>query len=292
MRAVWLWPLALCACTAAPTSDPAETTTADIEIGTVEAADPEAAPARKGLFAMLRAAPPDAAAPPLSEAAGTAATGAVDADVLEAGDEDPVPAPKHGLFGLFAAPQDSAAPIEADAGAPVRTAAVASGGLFGGARATADKVAPGTVLPFGEVARVCAARKSDLGKEVDERGKWRLYDTIPNSAAPRVMYLTGFDDKCARMFTASLVLFGLPTAHETVRYATRGAYSETDEAYEKIKDRVCGVKRGARCPADRISRLEDLVTFVTAYPGFGTSDGPWLDMLLYKGDLAASSLDH
>lgn len=166
-----------------------------------------------------------------------------------------------------------------------------SGGGASSGRGKADEAPPGTALPFGQVARVCSARKSDLGVEVDRQGNWRLFDTIPNSSAPRVMYVTGFDDGCAQMFTAALVLFGTATAHETVRYSMRGTYSQTDEAYETIKGRICGVRRGSACPADRIDRLESQVAFVTAYPSFGATGGPWLDLLLHDGDLAASGLN-
>lgn len=151
-------------------------------------------------------------------------------------------------------------------------------------------MAPGTLLPFGEVETVCSVSRSEMGQAVDDRGGWLLFDTDPDTVSQRVMYISGFRDHCARMFSASLVLFGSAAAHETVRYSSDTAYSETDEAYEAIKARVCGVKRGSPCPADRIERLESKTSFVTAYPGFGAGSGPWLEMLLHDGKLEAVSM--
>ena len=73
-----------------------------------------------------------------------------------------------------------------------------------------SEVSFGTVLPFGEVARVCDLELSELGQLVEEpsaRG-YRLFDSQPGSAGARSFYITGFADDCARQLTAANVLFG------------------------------------------------------------------------------------
>jgi hypothetical protein len=166
------------------------------------------------------------------------------------------------------------------------------GALFSGGAGSGGsrEAALGTPLPFGEVASACTVAKREMGKRIDKLGRWQLYDTNPNTTAPRPMYLTGFKDGCARQFTAALALFGSAAAHETVRYTLSSPYSETDEAYEQVKARICGVRRGSPCPADRIERMEREVSFVTAYPGFGAAAGPWLEMMLYDGSLSATAV--
>ncbi|MEO9574033.1 MAG: hypothetical protein ABJ263_16255 [Tateyamaria sp.] len=157
------------------------------------------------------------------------------------------------------------------------------------------EVALGTVLPFGEVARVCNVAKRDLGKQVERseprRSGYALYDSAPNSSKPRSFYVTGFSDSCVRQLTASLVVFGTPTFHEQLRYglpADEYPYSTTDRAYEQVKSRLCNVGRNTPCGA-RISKLEGSTAFVSVYEHFG-ENARWADMLLHDGALLATAM--
>lgn len=159
----------------------------------------------------------------------------------------------------------------------------------------AQDVPLGTVLPFGQIARVCDAKGRDLGKLVEQaarRGaRYKLYDTVPNSAAPRTFYVKGFKDNCPRQFTAALALFGTPELHEQLRYglpAKEYPYSTTDKAYETIKSKVCGVSRSKPC-GRRITRLEQTTVFVSAYENF-SGNARWADMLIHQGVVLAASL--
>mmetsp|Transcript_23459 Transcript_23459/g.41228 ORF Transcript_23459/g.41228 Transcript_23459/m.41228 type:complete len:367 (-) Transcript_23459:45-1145(-) len=153
----------------------------------------------------------------------------------------------------------------------------------------------GTMLPFGEVARVCDARGQKLGKLVEQAARkganYKLYDTAPDSAAPRIFYVTGFSDHCPRQFTAALALFGAPQMHEQLRYglpAEEYPYSTTDKAYEKVKSQVCRVGRAKPC-GTRISRLDQTTVFVSAYENF-TENARWADILLHEGAVLAAAL--
>ncbi|SER80781.1 hypothetical protein SAMN04490244_10356 [Tranquillimonas rosea] len=172
-------------------------------------------------------------------------------------------------------------------------------GVFGpvgtGGDVTAADVPADADLPFGQVARACGVRGRNLGTEVsrapeDGRAQYRLYDTAPGQTGPRTQYITGFDDNCPRRITAALVTFGSADVHETTRYETANTspYSPTDDAYEDIKARVCGVRAGAACPADRSDRIAREAVFVSAYPRFGASNRR-LELLLHGGDLVAEA---
>jgi hypothetical protein len=156
-------------------------------------------------------------------------------------------------------------------------------------------VAVGTILPFGQVARVCDARSAQLGKLVDQGARkgrgYRLFDTVPDSAAPRTFYVTGFADNCPRQFTAALALFGSPEFHEQLRYglpADAHPYSTTDKAYEQVKTKVCNVGRNKPC-GSRISRLERTTVFVSAYENFG-QNARWTDILIHDGQILAAAV--
>ncbi|WP_299043874.1 hypothetical protein [uncultured Tateyamaria sp.] len=174
-------------------------------------------------------------------------------------------------------------------------------GLFGAPRAEtrngpdAVDVAPGMSVPFGQIARNCTAKPAGLGKVVDKAARkgrgYVLYDTAPESTQPRTFYVTGFADNCPRQFTAALALFGDPAFHEQLRYglpAEEYPYSTTDEAYEKLKRKVCNVGRNTPC-GDRIDRLSRNTTFISAYEKF-TDNGRWADMLLHDGSVLAAAL--
>lgn len=172
-------------------------------------------------------------------------------------------------------------------------------GLFGN-RATPKgsdeaEVALGTVLPFGEVAKVCAAKSEPLGQRVERsetRGRtYSIYDTAPDSAAPRIFYVTGFADKCPRQFTAAMAMFGAPAMHEQLRYgkpSTQYPYSETDRAYEKLKKRVCGVGPQKPC-GSKIEALERDTVFISTYENFSGS-GRWADVLIHDSTVLATAI--
>ncbi|MEX0365489.1 MAG: hypothetical protein AB3N22_05435 [Ruegeria sp.] len=174
-------------------------------------------------------------------------------------------------------------------------------GLFGAPRQQerigpdARDVAKGTVLPFGEIARVCDVRGKEMGKVVDKAARkgrgYLLFDTAPDTTTPRTFYVTGFADNCPRQFTASLALFGDPAFHEQLRYglpAEEYPYSTTDKAYEKLKRKVCNVGRNTPC-GGRIDRLTKTTTFISAYENF-TDNARWADMLLHDGAVLATAL--
>lgn len=159
----------------------------------------------------------------------------------------------------------------------------------------AQDVPFGTVLPFGQIARVCDAKGRKLGKLVEQAARrgagYKLYDTAPNSVSPRTFYVKGFKDNCPRQFTASLALFGTPELHEQLRYglpAKAYPYSATDKAYETVKTQECNVSKSKPC-GRRISRLERTTVFVSAYENF-SGNARWADMLIHKGVVLAASL--
>ncbi|MGK7652006.1 hypothetical protein ACSQ76_06200 [Roseovarius sp. B08] len=170
-------------------------------------------------------------------------------------------------------------------------------GLLGGggntpAEGATSEVAPGTVLPYGRVARVCGMSDRQMGRRVEtypeRRGTYALYDSSPGSTALRTFYLTGFDDGCARQFSAAVAVLAGAESHEQLRYglpAEVHPYSTTDKAYEDLKSRVCRVGRGKPC-GNRIGRLENDTVFVSIYERFG-SNAQWNTVLVHDGDVLA-----
>lgn len=157
--------------------------------------------------------------------------------------------------------------------------------------ATADAPATegtafGQSVAYGKMARVCDAPRAP-GTKVAQVGGFTLYDSNPASTALRAQYVTGFDDGCARQFSAALVLTGDVESHEMIRYLPGhpASFNATDRAYETIKARVCGVGQGTPC-GRRIDMLARSTTFLTAYRSFGSSPD-WVEILLHDGDLAA-----
>ena len=170
--------------------------------------------------------------------------------------------------------------------------------LFGGlaanpkAAAPVSEIEPGTLLPYGKVARICGLPKRALGKEVakhpEKRPKHRIYDSEPGNIAPHSFFITGFGDGCARQFTASLAMFGSVSMHEQLRYGLPSEvqpYSDTDKAYEKLKSKVCGVPRKKPC-GGKVSKLDGNTVFVSIYERFG-SNQRWTNLLLHDGDVLA-----
>lgn len=184
--------------------------------------------------------------------------------------------PRRGLAGLFRRSPDSPLP---------------SGSGTDGA-----DVPAGSVMPFGAIGRVCGLRTRELGTQVDAAAGYRIYDTIPNSTAPRPFYVTGFDDNCARTFTGAVVVTGDVQTHEFVRYQgsnERIAYTPTDNAYEALKASVCRVGRGQPCGA-RTDRLNRNTQFITVYNFFGGTFSAvptkWAQILIHDGQLLAVSI--
>lgn len=210
--------------------------------------------------------------PTTEERAPTAAAIAADADAGAAR-----PGLFSRLFGAGAARPVSSAPPE-----QVTPAAMSRPRPSG---PDSNQVAPGTRLPFGEVATVCGLKREALGRKIETVGGISLHDSNPRATTPRAHYLTGFRDGCARQFTAALVMFGSPRSHETLRYNTRARYDDVDNAYEAIKSSVCRVGKGKPCGA-RMSRLERQVVMLTGYNRFGDSAG-WVDILLHNKRLVA-----
>lgn len=182
----------------------------------------------------------------------------------------PDPEPRRGFLGLFGGRRDDSTLATSEA------------------PGTQDSVPVGTALPFGEIARVCEFRRGDLGREVIAAEGYRVHDTIPAATDPRIFYVTGFKDRCARTFTATVVLESDAATHEFVRYESGidAPYSAPDEAYEDIKSRICRVRRGQPC-GDRIGRLSDGLQFLTLYDSFGGSPDAWVEILLHDGEVAA-----
>jgi len=185
----------------------------------------------------------------------------------------PAEPPRRGLAGLFRRAPDAPR---------------------GGSEGT--DVPAGTALPFGEIARVCNVPRRDLGREIDNVAGFRIYDTIPNTTAPRPFYITGFDDNCARTFTGAVVIPGDVQSHEYVRYQSsneRIRYTSVDNAYEALKASFCRVGRGQPCGA-RTDRLNQNTQFITVYSFFGGTFSAvpteWVQILVHDGRMLAVDL--
>ncbi|MEL6617642.1 MAG: hypothetical protein AAFP16_02105 [Pseudomonadota bacterium] len=260
--------------------DPGET----VQTASIESGDAAPAPGRTGVFGWLRQATEAQVqtAAPLDGAAQSDTTTRAAADM-------PVADPEQ--VATRAEPEAGQTPVRRSLFGP----RAARTGTWTRNGPDARDVPVGTVLPFGQIARVCDAKPRDMGKIVERaarKGKgYELYDSVPDSAQPRTFYITGFADNCPRQFTAALALFGTPEAHEQLRYglpARNYPYSTTDEAYETIKSRVCNVSRKKPC-GPRISRFDKTTIFVSAYEHFG-ENARWADMLLHEGEVLAAAL--
>ncbi|MBB3995493.1 hypothetical protein GGR95_003149 [Sulfitobacter undariae] len=176
-------------------------------------------------------------------------------------------------------------------------------GLFGGGRAAkkdAPRVGPdaldvpfGTLLPFGEIARVCEARGKPMGQKVDGNGKrgFSLYDSNAGGLGKRTYYLTGFSDNCPRQFTAANALLGKPSFYEQIRFGPAGEnlpVATTDVAYEKVKKSICGTGKGKPC-GSKIEQLDSNTVFLTAYENIAVN-GTWKEFLVHNGTVLAAAV--
>lgn len=276
-----------------------------------------ALPARRGLFWFMRAKEAAQPAQPVAQIVADAPAASATpieqavavepekvAEVTQTAPEATVQ-PRRGLFGLLAVAR---AKDKSDDEIKVRTAALTPTiepkplprkTLRSNTRNRKHKgpdaqiVAFGTRLPSGVVARVCDLPGGRLGKEIEKfpaRGRgYKLIDSKPGSSATRPFYVTGFDDNCARTFTAALALFGSPTMHEQLRYGLPSKvqpYSLTDKAYEGIKRSVCGAAKNKPCGAS-ISKLEKNTVFISMYDRIG-SNASWSNILVHEGWVLAA----
>lgn len=219
-------------------------------------------------------------------------------------------APRGGLLGFLSRAAREAQTPEGEDGTdvaaiPPQTQSDAPApGLFGGGRSSNGPkpgdpdyqiVEMGTVLPYGTLARVCNVPTRQLGTRVERyperRGTYAIYDSQPGNTAPHTFYVTGFDDGCARQFTAALAMFGSPETHEQLRYGLPSQvqpYSSTDAAYETLKSRVCRVGKGKPC-GSAMSRLARDTVFVSVYERFG-SNPVWKTILLHDGEVVETDI--
>jgi hypothetical protein len=279
---------------------------------------PVIAPKKRGLFGFLRAKdegqtlnavasqPTSATAPAKVETIEAALAvepeqRAVLTDAAPVGEEKP----RRGLFGLLAGARAKVSTITSDTNVrtasigPVNSANTQSKQSIFRSNKRAHKGPDVQIVPFGTslapgvVARVCDLPTGRLGKEIEKfpaRGRgYKMFDSKPTSGGKRPFYVTGFDDRCARTFTAALAMFGSPTMHEQLRYGLPSKvqpYSTTDKAYEGIKRSVCGVGKKKACGA-KINTLEKNTVFISIYDRIG-SNAQWSNVLLHKGWVLAT----
>jgi len=286
----------------APQSVPRE----DIELALFDAGvspDGEVAPApvRDPVPIDDAAAVPDVGTPPAQEPRGMLAWLRRSASTPDTSD---MPEPTQ----VARVPEDGTGPQGAQPDEPVPQTEAASEmaqpaprqGLFarlrGGARPASETpmtdAAPDGAIAFGTVERACHVKRAGLGKRVDQAPSgFALYDSAPGSETARPFFITGFSDGCPRQLTAALAMFGTPQLHEQLRYglpADDFPYSDTDEAYEKVKRRICGVARGKPC-GSLVSKIDNTTVFVSAYEK--TEDNArWTDLLLHDGAVMAVAL--
>lgn len=249
---------------------------------------------------------PEASTEPEKTAQANATADAPEADQSAKTPDAKAPSAK-GLFGFLKAgsksdsaadapPQDEVKLASLDPAQPAKPATPLLRNPRKSAPSGPDaaEVPFGTVLPYGKVVRVCGVSTSSLGKQIDgypkNRAKYKLYDSLPGTIAPHSFYITGFEDGCARLVTAALVVFGDVEMHEQLRYSTQSKlpYSTTDKAYDKLKSSVCGVGKGKPCGAN-LGTIQKGTVFVSLYERF--EDNPkWANMLLHDGWVLAMDL--
>lgn len=199
--------------------------------------------------------------------------------------------PRRGLLGLFSRAADAVPDRDTEQDAPRSPGQSGDKSASRGPAPGAPDyriVPPGTELPFGTIARVCDVSKRQLGTRIarypERRSSYMIYDSQPGNTGLHSFYVTGFEDGCARQFTAALAMFGSPQTHEQLRYGLPSQvqpYSATDAAYEKLKSKVCRVGQGKPCGSG-MNRLARDTVFVSVYERFG-SNPVWKTLLLHDG---------
>lgn len=292
---------------------------------TAQALPSDAEIAREGFFGTAAAAPVNSAVPPDPTHAGsnTPAQPEASEPVAQGGVfgllRRAIPRSKPATGGakrtLSAEAFETAktAEVQSPAGEDVALAAIApkpevapavpkTGGFFSRlipvaptetAKSNLPEVDYGTVLPYGVIARNCAAKRQPLGRKVDSNSDsgYTLFDSKPGTAGKRTFYITGFDDGCPRQVTAAQVLLGAPSLYEQLHYGPAGqhlAFGETDKAYEKVKGSVCGVRKGKPCGA-KMKKLERDTVFVNAYERLNDNTR-WSEQLIHDGEVVASEM--
>ena len=235
-----------------------------------------AAPAARGSEGLVRRL--QGSGDPVVEAAAAEAAAI---DTQPAAEPVAAEAASQGLFGSNNASR--AAPVT---DGPETINRVAAGRVD--SRPDGRRVAPGTVLPYGEIATVCNLPQNQRGARIKAASGIALYDPNPRSTALRPHYITGFDDGCARTFSGALVMFGDVGTHEVVRYQPSNRdlpFTETDRAYEVLKTRFCRVGHGQPC-GNRLEALGRDTTFITVYGRFGATPR-WVEILVHDGEVLA-----
>ncbi|QFS84199.1 hypothetical protein FIU97_15705 [Roseivivax sp. THAF40] len=294
-------PILICLAVALSACAPQPGTGPEAEVPTLSQLDMDSAVGQ----AEIAATPADTADQPLSDAPGVGGRPV-----------EPEAAPEGGLLGFFRQRAEAAAPAAPETSAdrardsvlaslpaetraqPAAPAPAATGGggflagLLGGGGGNAptaqSEVGPNEAVAFGRMARLCGVDVGRLATAIETHQRYRLYDTAPGQTSPRNWYITGFDDGCARQFTAALALFGTVETHESLRYGAASSdlpMTATDSAYKDVKSRVCRVGRNAPCGA-RLARLDRTSVFVTVYESFGGA-ARWMNAFLHDGDVAA-----
>lgn len=228
--------------------------------------------------------------------------------VRRAADADPAAAVAADVAQAQTAEQDAPAESVELAALPEKSkSALPTGrgiGLFGGGQKKSSANLPrrgpdardvpfGTVLAFGEIARVCDARGKSLGRKVESNGRrgFVLFDSQPGIRDKRTYYITGFDDNCPRQFTAANALFGAPSFYEQIRFSPAGKnlpFGATDKAYDKVKSSICRTSKNKPC-GGKISKLDSNTAFISAYE-FNEYNGKWKEFLVHDGAVVAAAV--
>ncbi|WP_420862761.1 hypothetical protein [Algirhabdus cladophorae] len=257
-----------------PETAPASAAVADVD------AEPAQQTEKKGIFGLFTRRPDPQSDPEVDLVAPEKAQDLIPSEdvpeppaVIEAAVQQPA-APSNRLRRTLFSPRRPSAVVGPDAG----------------------QVALGDAMAYGQIARVCGAQRGSLGQEIGrypDRGKgYRLYDSKPGSTALRPHYITGFSDGCVRQFSAALAMFGGTQFHEQVRYERSNRdlpFTPTDQAYEALKSKICGVAKNTPCPSSKVAKLEKDTVFVTVYERFG-SNPRWADLLLHDGRVLAKDI--
>ena len=87
------------------------------------------------------------------------------------------------------------------------------------------------------------------------------------------------------------MLIGGATFYEQLHFGPGGdnlPYGETDKAYEGVKRKVCGARKGKPC-GSKIAKMEKSTFFISAYERFGNSSR-WSELLIHDGNVLAAAI--